>query len=109
MAKKAKIVGPSDAELLKFLKMLETWDGDEPSFQEIIIDAAQHAAAICERNKDETAFIKGLASQTNLAQSLLKKWVMGKSLPNRKLAKTMVNEIRIYLARQRVPATERPN
>lgn len=109
MAKKAKIVGPSDAELLKFLKMLESWDGDEPSFQEILVDAAMHAAAICERNKDETAFIQGLASQTNLAQSLIKKWVTGKAPINRKLAKTMVNEIRIYLARQRIPAGQRSN
>lgn len=109
MAKKVKIVGPSDADLSEFLKKLEAWDGSQPSFQDILLDAATHAGAIRERNKDATAFVPDLATQTNLPESLIKKWVAGKSLPNAKLAKTMVNEIRIYLARQRIPAGERSN
>jgi ribosome-binding protein aMBF1 (putative translation factor) len=109
MARKSKIVGPSDAQLLAFLKMLESWDGSEPTFQEILVDAASHAAAIQARNKDATAFVPDLAKQTNVAESLIRKWVTGKAPINRKLAKTMVNEIRIYLAWQRVPAAQRPN
>jgi hypothetical protein len=106
---KGKPKGPSDAELTTFLGTLASWDGATPSFQDIVIDAATHAGAIKERHGDDTAFIPDLASQTNLAESLIKKWVAGKSLPNAKLAKTVVNEIRIYLERRRIPPHERPN
>jgi hypothetical protein len=108
MAKKAKIVGPSDAQLLAFLKTLESWDG-HPTFQDVLLDAAAHAGAIRERNKDNTSLVPDLAEQTNIEASLIRKWATGKAPINRKLAKTMVNEIRIYLARQRVPAAQRPN
>jgi hypothetical protein len=111
MAKKAtkgKARGPSDAQLTAFLKKLETWNGD-PTFQDVLLDAAAHAAAINERNGTKLALVADLAKQTNIEASLIRKWISGKAPINRKLATTMVNEIRIYLATQRVSPADRTN
>ena len=99
----------SDKALDMFLEQLEKWDGNEPSFQDIIIDAAAACARISQRNKDHTAFVADFAAQTGLAESLIRGWVAGKRLPNTKLAKTVVNEIRIFLEKKRVPPHDRPN
>ncbi len=106
---KGRIKGPSDADLGVFLAKLAAWDGSDPSFQDILVDAAVHAAALRERHKDDIALLPDLERQTNLPQSLLKKWLAGQQLPNKKLAMTVVDEIRVFLSRRRIPPSKRSN
>ena len=98
-----------DRALDIFLEKLAKWDGDEPSFQDIVIDAAAICARICERDRDDTAFVRDFAEQIGAPESYVRGWAAGKRLPNARLAKKFVNEIRIFLERKRVPPGERPN
>lgn len=98
-----------DVLLDAFLDMLHDWDGQTPSFQEIVIDATVHAAYLRERNRDDTALAHDIAEMIGLPESYVRGWASGLQLPNQQLAKTFVNEIRIYLEQRRVPPSERAN
>lgn len=99
----------TDKALEAFLRKLRDWDGDDPSFQELVTEAVAQAGVIRKRNNDDTAFVDDIAKQMNVTKAFVQGWVTGKTPANKKLAKTYIKEILIYLEKRRLPAGERSN
>jgi predicted GNAT family acetyltransferase len=99
----------SDKILEAFLRTLRNWDGKNPSFQDLVVGAVTQTATLRERTKQDVQFARDMALQLNVTESYVKGWISGRGLPNDALAKTFINEIRIYLEKHRVPATEKSN
>jgi len=64
--------------LEKFLPAVEKWDGQTPSFREVLITADQFARALNPRGD----FVKDLAGEAQVAPSAVRGWLNGTSSPN---------------------------
>lgn len=90
----------TDEALDAFIQILDSWDGQKPSFQELIVMTAERCADIAERTGDGTAFVAEFAALTNWPESSIRGWMRGRNLPNDRLARTLSVDLRIFLQKK---------